>query len=414
MLDLGGSRYSATGDSGRSRFQIEILRRARKSATRYRNSRSRNSAYLRKGKVNEMIVSKRMRQLLFLFCLQPFLAAAQGPSTSQQVLRGADGNSLWFANDGCGFLVFFPDGTVNMADFPLAPAEVESDLKASDQALLTSFSYISGHYSVVGSSVSFSVSGRGTGGGTIDYTGVVEGSSLRLNWLSHIDPAEVKKGSCSFELVAPGGASSKSPQGSITKSHNARAAGGAGNPQQPAISTSRGPASGGSKTFFAGSFKISQDVGAVLRTLDNNSFACTLIQPLENGTEIAAMTSEDQAWSIAKTPGGYPIEGMVKSSDGKFRSIFPAVLKAKVDIRAGAVLHSGRYDIETQRPIKAGDSIPALFIGGRSLLSIDSSGVAGRASAARPWFTVFEGDAKPDERRAVVEAWAVEENHVAD
>jgi len=123
------------------------------------------------------------------------------------------------------------------------------------------------------------------------------------------------------------------------------------------------------------------------------------------------MTSEDQAWSIDKTPAGYPILAMVKSSDGKFRSLFPSSCKVKIDIKAGAPLHSGRHEVETKRSIKASDSIPVLFVG-ESLLSVEAADGPGKGSQAQPWFTVFEGDARPDDRRATIEAWRIEKDHV--
>jgi len=176
-------------------------------------------------------------------------------------------------------------------------------------------------------------------------------------------------------------------------------------PQKPQISTSN------ARAFLAGQTSIDGDVAADLPTFENGILTCALVQPLKKGDVVAVMVSEDQSWSIDRTPTGYPIVATVKTSDGKFRSLFPAVLKAMISIRAGTVLHSGHYDIETMRSIKDGDSIPVVFTG-RSLLSVGAVEGTRKGGEARPWFTVFEADAKPDDRRGTIEAWRIENDYV--
>jgi hypothetical protein len=171
------------------------------------------------------------------------------------------------------------------------------------------------------------------------------------------------------------------------------------------------------RTFLAGQITISKDLAPLLHALDNSIFTCTLVQPLKSGDVVAAMTSEDQAWSADKTRIGtdtvaYPILAMVKTSDGGFHSLFPAVLKVNVDVAAGAILHSGTHEIKTTRAIKAGDSIPVLFIDGQSILSVGAADGTTKDSEAQPWFAVFEGDLKPDGRTAIVGAWRVEKDYV--
>jgi hypothetical protein len=182
--------------------------------------------------------------------------------------------------------------------------------------------------------------------------------------------------------------------------------------QQPSISISS-DSTGKSRTFLAGNIQISQDVAAALHAFDGSIFTCTLVHPLVKGQIIAAIVSEDQGWSIEKTPSGYPIQGMVKSSNGEFHSLFPAILKAKIDIKPGAVLHSGNYNIETNQFVKAGDSIPVFLVGKRAILSIKAAEGAGNGSKIQPLLMVFASDAKPDERRAAVEAWQIEKKHVS-
>ena len=173
----------------------------------------------------------------------------------------------------------------------------------------------------------------------------------------------------------------------------------------------------GGRTFFAGQTSLSVDLAAELHAFDNDIFTCTAVRPLKAGDVVAMMLSEDQGWSVAKTPIGtdkvaYPVMAMLKRSDGKFLSVFPAILKINTDIKAGAVLHAGSHEIKTTRSIKAGDSIPVLFIGWRSILSVGATDRATKDSEAQPWFTVFEGDAKLDERHDTFEAWRIEKEYV--
>jgi len=183
------------------------------------------------------------------------------------------------------------------------------------------------------------------------------------------------------------------------------------NAQQPSISMST-DSTGKSRTFLAGELTISQDITAVLHAFDNPIFTCTLVNPIKKGDVVAAMVSDDQAWSIDKTQMGYPILGMMKSSDGEFHSAFPAVLKVKIAVKPGTVLHSGKYNIEATQSIKAGASIP-VFLVDNALLSINASRGIRNGSKAQPFFMVFASNAKPDEQRAVIEAWRIEKNHVS-
>lgn len=176
-------------------------------------------------------------------------------------------------------------------------------------------------------------------------------------------------------------------------------------PQRPQISTSN------ARAFLAGQTSINGDIAADLPTFEKGILTCALVQPLKKGDVVAVMVSEDQAWSIDKTPAGYPIVATVKTSDGEFRSLFPAVLKATISIKAGTVLHSGHYDIETMRSIKDGDSIPVIFTG-RSLLSVGAVEGTRKGGEAQPWFTVFQVEAKPDDRRGAIEAWRIENDYV--
>jgi hypothetical protein len=184
---------------------------------------------------------------------------------------------------------------------------------------------------------------------------------------------------------------------------------------QQASTTQAGTAtkSAESRTFLAGEISIRGDVSV----LDTKFFTCTPIQPLKKGDKVAAMVSDDQGWSIntRSLPVGtgnafYPIFAMVKSSDG-FHSLFPAILKAKTNIKVGSTLLSDGYRIESRREVKTGDSISVLFVGD-SLLSIETAEGTAKGSDAKPWFAAFRESMKPTERAAAIDAWRLEEKHV--
>src|SRR5579859_4638480 len=103
------------------------------------------------------------------------------------------------------------------------------------------------------------------------------------------------------------------------------------------------------RTFFAGEVSIGGDISAV----ETSSFTCTPVQPFKKGDKVAAMVSDNQAWSVDKrslqvgsNKVAYPILAMVKSAES-FVVIFPGVLKAKTDINVGETVRSDGYQIET-------------------------------------------------------------------
>jgi hypothetical protein len=167
------------------------------------------------------------------------------------------------------------------------------------------------------------------------------------------------------------------------------------------------------RTFLAGEISISADISAI----DTKVFTCTPVQPFKKGDKVAAQVSEDQAWSVDKralrvgaNQVTYPILAMVKSSDG-FHSIFPALLKSKIDIRASETLRLDGYQVETKRAVKAGDTIPVLLIGD-ALLSVEPADGAKDKSDTKPWFAAYKDSTKLSDRPALVEVWRVENEHV--
>ena len=177
-----------------------------------------------------------------------------------------------------------------------------------------------------------------------------------------------------------------------------------------------GSPSGKSRTFLAGEITMSAD----LPTTDTPSFTSTPINPLKKGDQVAAMTSEDQAWSVAKlkmqvgkTEVAYPVLAIIKCADDDFRTLFPATFKAKKEIKAGETLHADGYSIESSRAIKAGDSIPVTFAS-NSYLSLEASEGNKDQKSAKPWLIVFKEDMKPETRSLAIEAWRIVTEHVAE
>jgi hypothetical protein len=174
-------------------------------------------------------------------------------------------------------------------------------------------------------------------------------------------------------------------------------------------------ASGKSRTFMVGEITMRAD----LPTTNTASFTSTPVHPLKKGDKVAAMTAQDQAWSVDRHPLqvgrvdiAYPVLATVKCSDGNFRTLYPAILKAKKDIRAGETLHADGYSIESSHAIMAGDSIPIIVVSS-SYLSLEASEGSKVQSQAKPWLTVFKEDMKPEERSSAIEAWRIEAEHVS-
>lgn len=180
---------------------------------------------------------------------------------------------------------------------------------------------------------------------------------------------------------------------------------------QPLISISSN-----GKVSLAGQISVPKDVGDAFQKDDNEIFTYTPAQPLKGGDVIAATVSDDQSWSVRTKPIGtkkvqYPVIAMVRASDGIFYILTPGVLKLKVDIKAGEALHSNDYDIETKRSLKAGDSIPVLHCGNRSLISVEAAEGIKKGVKAEPWFTAFLKE-NSGTRNATIEAWRIEMDHV--
>lgn len=155
-------------------------------------------------------------------------------------------------------------------------------------------------------------------------------------------------------------------------------------------------------------------------TYENAAFACTYVQM--KGEVLAATTSPSGAWSINTMPvadgkraARYPVIASLMGADGVFRTVLPALLNAKVDIKAGETIRSGGYEITAKRTVHVGDAIPVLVVGGVSVLSVEVNDGATNAREATPWFTAFKVSAAEESaRRAAIGAWRAERVHVGN
>lgn len=137
-------------------------------------------------------------------------------------------------------------------------------------------------------------------------------------------------------------------------------------------------------TFETAQLTVTQELSSLFYDVDNDIFACTLANgPLQQGDVIDVMASKNQTWSVNTVPLPVgtakikcPIIGAVKGLNGDVQVLLPALMRFKVDIPAGRVLHSTGslgFDIESTRSIKAGDTIAVLFVSGPATLAIEAT-----------------------------------------
>jgi hypothetical protein len=167
--------------------------------------------------------------------------------------------------------------------------------------------------------------------------------------------------------------------------------------------------SGKARTFLAGMLSLARDIDS----LETKSFVCKLVTPLKKG-DIAAMTSEDQAWSIQKESmevgkhrESFSVMAIAKAKDGAFHTFFPARIEFKIDVAIGKSIRDG-YQIETTRSIKTGTRIPVILVGLSSMLSIESE----EGAKAQPWLIVHEGDLSANDRSALIDIWRIATEHI--
>jgi hypothetical protein len=172
---------------------------------------------------------------------------------------------------------------------------------------------------------------------------------------------------------------------------------------------------GKSSVSLGGQITLPDGVAKSFGDIDNTTFKCSIVSGMRKylfsrakaGDTLAAMVSDDRAVSM-DTEAGHPVMAMIKGSDGSFRTVIPATLVFKTDVQPGTVLRVEGFDVEVTRPIKAGESIPALYFGGEAVLSTASAATApGGASLLEPMVRVFPGKVN---RAAIVGVWRIARN----
>ncbi|MGH9344903.1 MAG: hypothetical protein ACRD19_14225 [Terriglobia bacterium] len=171
--------------------------------------------------------------------------------------------------------------------------------------------------------------------------------------------------------------------------------------------------------LFLGEISIGGDLLA--KPIQTESFTCTPLQLIKGGEKLRAVyeitEGRSAMWSISKRSlqvgtrqVAYPIDALVTTSDGVGHGLVPAILRAKTNIEPGEMLHSGEYQIETNRALKAGDSVPVLFIAGddgaMSIMSIETG------ANGKPWFAAYK-NIKLHDRASFVETWRLAKQYVA-
>lgn len=118
--------------------------------------------------------------------------------------------------------------------------------------------------------------------------------------------------------------------------------------------------------------------------IESDAFTCALFEPVTADQKWSAFVKGNQSWSMSNVQVGqfaFPIVAMVKTPTNRTFTIFPATLRAKLEIKAGSAMTSGEYVIEAERSIKAGDTFPVLIVG-NNILSVEATG-------GKPWFTAL-------------------------
>ena len=87
------------------------------------------------------------------------------------------------------------------------------------------------------------------------------------------------------------------------------------------------------------------------------------------------------------------------------RSLFPAVVRPKADIKAGKTSLED-YQIESKRAVKEGEAIGALLVG-ESVISFEPVDESSKGGDLKPWFAAFKKGSTAKECDAIIEAWRI-------
>jgi hypothetical protein len=157
---------------------------------------------------------------------------------------------------------------------------------------------------------------------------------------------------------------------------------------------------------FAGAIHVG-DVPSV----DNKAFVCTHASYLKKDAQFAASGSWSMDTASVNIGGqlfNFPDIAILPCTDGTELSVFPALVRSKIDIKAGDVIHVDGYEIEAKMAVKAGDTIDVFCVGSTSIVSVQGA----KSINDTPWFTAFNESAKVNDRSVAIEARQAEWRHV--
>jgi len=175
---------------------------------------------------------------------------------------------------------------------------------------------------------------------------------------------------------------------------------------QPAVTIKNG------KTFIAGSINILVEIPGI----ETTAFTCTSVATFKKGEKVAglievAKNGKNILWSasthsfrIGTKQLAYPIMAI-----GSGHTALAAIVNAKIDIKASEKVRMDGYEIETERAVSAGESIPALYILGHNNVALLSLEVS---RDGKPVFASFTDEMDFDSRADAIKFWQQEHEHV--
>jgi len=132
------------------------------------------------------------------------------------------------------------------------------------------------------------------------------------------------------------------------------------------------------RTNIVGKVQLLKDISPVI----GGKFRCDPMYKFKAGEEVVAAISEDGAWSLGKgtvrvgdTEKAFPAVGILKGSDGKYRTLVLSMIRLSDAIPNNLVTKDGPYYILAQRNLKQGEVFPAYMVGEDAVIALDAVSV---------------------------------------
>jgi hypothetical protein len=162
-----------------------------------------------------------------------------------------------------------------------------------------------------------------------------------------------------------------------------------------------------SHVAFAGAIRISGGIPSA----DNKNFTCAQGSWIKDGSQFAASGSwsmDTDSVDVDGRSADVPTIAMLPCSDGSSLCVFPAVLTATVDMKAGRIINSDGLDIETTHDVKIGDRITVFRVGSSAFVSIGKDEPSAKPELTKPWFIAVKHVTRIKYRGLALEAWRAE------